>query len=401
MSNNTCHSNGDNGISVSGSDSTISNNTCSTNGNGLYLSGMNSAKNVISGNIISSNSANGIHFWHSSCNNDFHLNIIDSNGCGVYLGSSNDFFYLNNFVNNSENICLSSWTGATNIIWNSPQKMDYLYNGSSYTNHLGNYWSDYNGADADNDGLGDTPWIMGMDNDTHPLMEPFENYHFTLIPGIGSCIVYNMDTDEKFSSIQAAIDDPDTLDGHILEVGDGVYHENVKVTGSLTIRSLNGFANCVVHAAKPDGNVFDVTADHVNIRGFTVKGAAGWLKAGMCINASYCNVSGNNCSDNRIGIAVEMNSSKNIISHNTISLNDWSGIFLENSNNNSIFSNDISNNGLMLESIVLGGGIFLSGSNNSIINNIFVNDGIYASLPNQCTVRGNTVNGKYPLQKVG
>jgi len=38
----------------------------------------------------------------------------------------------------------------------------------------GNYWSDYNGTDNDGDGIGDTPYIIGEDNqDNHPLMNKF------------------------------------------------------------------------------------------------------------------------------------------------------------------------------------------------------------------------------------
>jgi len=36
----------------------------------------------------------------------------------------------------------------------------------------GNYWSDYNGTDADGDGVGDTPYVIDVQNqDRYPLTE--------------------------------------------------------------------------------------------------------------------------------------------------------------------------------------------------------------------------------------
>ena len=38
----------------------------------------------------------------------------------------------------------------------------------------GNFWSDYNGIDNNNDGIGDTPYIIDENNsDNFPLMMPY------------------------------------------------------------------------------------------------------------------------------------------------------------------------------------------------------------------------------------
>jgi hypothetical protein len=51
--------------------------------------------------------------------------------------------------------------------------------------------------------------------------------------------VHNIDTDEYFDAIQAAIDDSDTQDGHTITVATGIYHENVVVSKSLTLIGMN------------------------------------------------------------------------------------------------------------------------------------------------------------------
>ena len=56
---------------------------------------------------------------------------------------------------------------------------------------------------------------------------------------IGTCQwggpVTNLDTGEIFASIQAAIDDPDTLDGHTIKVDEGTYNESIVVNKSVSI----------------------------------------------------------------------------------------------------------------------------------------------------------------------
>jgi hypothetical protein len=93
-------------------------------------------------------------------------------GVQIFRKSSYNYIYLNNFVNNGVNIYSSD---STNI-WNSTLPLQYLYNGNQYTNYLGNYWDDYTGEDANNDGIGDTSYSIDSDRDNYPLMELWENY---------------------------------------------------------------------------------------------------------------------------------------------------------------------------------------------------------------------------------
>ncbi len=83
-------------------------------------------------------------------------------GAPIFFNDSySNVIYLNNFINNSDNIATQS-SSATNI-WSSPSKIGYTYRGKTFTNYLGNYWSDYDGDDADYDGIGDVPYDIDPD----------------------------------------------------------------------------------------------------------------------------------------------------------------------------------------------------------------------------------------------
>ncbi len=98
--------------------------------------------------------------------------------------------------------------------------------------------------------------------------------------GVGGGFVVNDDTDEVFCSIQAAINDAQTLNGHTLLVPAGTYAENVTVSKSLTIKGANADVNCSGRASESivspaSGIAFNVTASQVTINGFEVTSPAG------------------------------------------------------------------------------------------------------------------------------
>jgi parallel beta-helix repeat protein len=234
-------------------------------------------------------------------------------------------------------------TGTIEVLFNLPG-----LRGVSGSGYVAKINFELKGLEGDNSILDISNGLL-VDNRAEKIPAIWIDDCVTIGEHIPANRVHNINTGEDFSFIQAAIDDPDTQNGHIIKVDDGVYRENVKVTKSLTIRSLNGSADCIIQDAGSD-NVVTITADHVNISGFTVVrrliGPA-FYKTGIYLGASYCNVSNNTCSNNGIGICL-YGSSKSNISENVCSNNDQAGICLDRSCNNRLAGNDMFENGIVI-----------------------------------------------------
>jgi parallel beta-helix repeat protein len=131
--------------------------------------------NCVNNSIYDNNIAGceqGISFKSAHGNSVFRNNITDSSKQGVRLFcSDNNAFYHNNFINNSQhaNEQHAFW-------WGTGYEYYYSVNNTWDNGYPsgGNFWSDYNGTDANGDGIGDIPYTVYENmTDHYPLMEPF------------------------------------------------------------------------------------------------------------------------------------------------------------------------------------------------------------------------------------
>jgi parallel beta-helix repeat protein len=173
------------GMRINGSaNNTISDNNIVDNGYGISLAG--SSNNSISGNDITNNDWDGI--WLYSSNNTLRGNSITANNeAGIRIGGSSNTISSNNITNNpTAGIMLYESSNNliyhNNLIDNGQQVYDWSwYQPESVSPSInvwddglssgGNYWDYYTGADANGDGIGDTPYVIDTNNqDRYPLM---------------------------------------------------------------------------------------------------------------------------------------------------------------------------------------------------------------------------------------
>lgn len=160
------------GIKIYADEYRIIGNHIANNGEGIRLHG---GLNMVSQNNIANNSVGLIIFGYASrLENVITENRIAHNEKGMYvLWNQMGIYqkiYLNSFINNTQQIFIPSpFFGTTE----NPIEVSKIASSTWNNGSEGNYWSDYNGADNDGDGVGDTPYVIDeVDTDSYPLMAP-------------------------------------------------------------------------------------------------------------------------------------------------------------------------------------------------------------------------------------
>ncbi len=119
----------------------------------------NSNNNTITENTITNCQYTAIGFQYSNDKRgklEITYHIQDSEH--PYTLLTRNIISNNNYVNNTSQFGASEWYYLT---WGGNRSINTLYK---------NYWSDYNGTDTNDDGIGDTPYVVDEYNqDNHTI----------------------------------------------------------------------------------------------------------------------------------------------------------------------------------------------------------------------------------------
>jgi len=243
---------------------TVTNTTIINTGNGIYA-------------IQDPTGAIGVHYGGS--NVIIGNNIVNNYNAMNLVETNNNIIAQNNFTNNNNPYVIVSavmlWGSSNNRIYqnnfidnNRPAGADSFFNSQSSGNlwdngKEGNYWDDYNGTDADGDGIGDTPYeiytrnrsgaLYPKNTDRFPLMTPFNSTYYrlkTTPPKITLLSPLNQTYNQTTVSLTFSVDKPvDWIDYSL----DG--QQNATVIGNSTLNVSQGLHNVTIYANDTFGNI--------------------------------------------------------------------------------------------------------------------------------------------------
>jgi parallel beta-helix repeat protein len=145
------------GLSVAwGVNTLVANNEIFNNGTGLHFDSM--FNSFIENNNVHDN-VTGISAGYVASNNIIRENRVYNNEKGIVFGVhstvSNNKVYHNEISNN----IIQGWDRSGNNYWDNGYPSG------------GNCWQDYTGEDLNNDGIGDSPYLLENNLDNYPLMQ--------------------------------------------------------------------------------------------------------------------------------------------------------------------------------------------------------------------------------------
>jgi nitrous oxidase accessory protein len=187
----------------------IENNSFNSDQVGVFI--VNSTNFTVKNNTVTSCKVYGVELAHSE-QNWIVRNKFTSNNGSIYIKyngnntvadntilnssrglrfdlSSNNTIYHNNFADNAMQVYIPD---SSSEIWST-----------SGVFAEGNYWSNYNGNDADKNGIGDSAYTIAAGNqDPYPLIGPFNEFTVTSQTGVQDVYTVSNSTIAGFSYSQ-------------------------------------------------------------------------------------------------------------------------------------------------------------------------------------------------------
>jgi parallel beta-helix repeat protein len=158
----------------------------------------------------------------------------------------------------------------------------------------------------------------------------------------GQARVHNLNTGLNYTTIQKAIDAPETLDGHTIFVDKGIYYEHLVVKKSLSLIGERSSIT-IINGSGAYATIVHVIADNVSIGGFTIRNGQDY--PGIYVeNSSHCVIKGNTFIDINYYAIYTVNADYSLIKANDFSSSsgNWGrGIQLRYSDNSTITGNQI------------------------------------------------------------
>ena len=275
------------GIQISWCDNNIieNNDIIDSTGYGLYIY-YRSSNNHFIRNTIEGANLYGIYFDDYIDSNEFRENIIkDSGTAGVFIpsGCENNIFVQNSFIQNTLHV--------------NDKGTDNYYNNSE----IGNYWDNYTGVDADDDGIGDT---------AHLVQTSTTIYDYFPIWNDGLDITIPIHVDNNWTETVVTYD---------------------WVTGSGTWTDPYVIEDITIDAqGSGSGILIENTDEYFIIRNCTIYDTSQWNYVTEGYDA---------------GIKLE-NTDNGTIYNNTIYDTEYAGIYLDRADNNTIYENILYQNDL-------------------------------------------------------
>ncbi|MEQ8676682.1 MAG: right-handed parallel beta-helix repeat-containing protein [Aggregatilineales bacterium] len=293
---------------------------------------------------------------------------------------------------------------------------DGVYTTAPLVNATLNFWGDPSGPSGEGSGSGDSvstnvvfcPWLTDSINGA-PVAS-------------GGASAHNVNTGEYFCSIQEAIDDPDTVPGHTIEVDAGTFNEQVEINkDNLTLQGAGPDQTLLV---SPDActNTMNSSAtagvrligDHtgITLSGFSVSGYDLGLDIGENIGKTITDVtvSNVNASNNCVHGILSQAGTTNGVSISNVTANDngfgffaGRGIWMINGTKSAVSITDSTVNDNRLVGIDISDGDVtgLTISGNTVIGNGDSGIGVLGPQgPDANVVSNNTVtdNGRYGIE---